>query len=59
MKGDFEVIEEYIRHGRRVFRVRYKGSKLIFNVTAESEEEALSKARRMAERIQASRVLRD
>jgi hypothetical protein len=56
--GDFEVIEEYIQHGRRRFRVLYKKVNIVFNVAAESVEEALDKARRMAERVSASRALR-
>lgn len=58
MGGDFEVIEEYIQHGRRRFRVLYKKVNIVFNVAAESVEEALDKARRMAERVSASRALR-
>ena len=58
MGGDFEVIEEYIQHGRRRFRVLYKKVNIVFNVVAESVEEALDKARRMAERVSASRALR-
>ncbi len=56
--GDFEVVEEYIQHGRRRFRVLYKKTSIVFNVAAESVEEALDKARRMAEKISASKALR-
>jgi hypothetical protein len=56
--GDFEVIEEYVRHGSRRFRVLYKKVNVVFNVAAESVEEALDKARRMAERVSASGALR-
>jgi len=56
--GDFEVIEEYIEHGRRRFRVLYKKVNVVFNVVAESAEEALDKARRTAERVSALGALR-
>lgn len=59
MGEDFEVVEEYIQHGVRRFRVRYRKSNLIFNVRADNVDEALDKARRMAEKVRASRVLRD
>jgi len=55
---DFEVVEEYYQHGVRRFRVRVKGSRVVINVAADSLEEALEKARRMAEKIGVSRVLR-
>jgi len=55
---DFEVIEEYYQHGVRRFRIRVRGSNVVINVAADSLEEALEKARRMAERIGVSRVLR-
>jgi alkanesulfonate monooxygenase SsuD/methylene tetrahydromethanopterin reductase-like flavin-dependent oxidoreductase (luciferase family) len=58
VQEDFKVIEEYVRHGRRRFRVLYKKVNVVFNVVAESVEEALDKARRMAERVSASRALR-
>jgi hypothetical protein len=58
VRGDFEVVEEYVQHGRRRFRVLYKRTNVVFNVAAESVDEALDKARRMAERVAASRALR-
>jgi hypothetical protein len=51
-------VEEYVQHGRRRFRVLYKRTNIVFNVAAESVDEALDKARRMAERVAASRALR-
>jgi hypothetical protein len=58
VQEDFKVIEEYVRHGSRRFRVLYKKANVVFNVAAESAEEALDKARRMAETVSASGALR-
>ncbi len=58
MKEDFVVVEEYVQHGMRRFRVLYRKANIVFNVSAESAEEALEKARRMAERVLASGALR-
>lgn len=58
MEGDFRVVEEYVQHGRRRFRILYKKTNIVFNVAAESVEEALDKARRMAERVGVSRSLK-
>ncbi|MEM4558382.1 MAG: hypothetical protein QW208_00280 [Acidilobaceae archaeon] len=54
MSLEFEVIEEYIQHGTRRFKVRVKNTKIIFNVAANNIEEALAKARRMAEKLKIS-----
>jgi mannitol/fructose-specific phosphotransferase system IIA component (Ntr-type) len=56
--GDFRVVEEYVQHGRRRFRILYKKTNIVFNVAAESVEEALDKARRMAERVGVLRSLK-
>lgn len=48
---ELEIIEEYYQINVKRYRIRVKGSKIIFNVTAESEHEAIDKARRMWERL--------
>ncbi|MEM1758517.1 MAG: hypothetical protein QXE99_02235 [Acidilobaceae archaeon] len=57
MSLEFEVIEEYIQHGTRRFKVRVKNTKITFNVAANNIEEALAKARRMAEKLKISEAL--
>ncbi len=44
---EFEIIEEYFLDNEHRFRVKLKGSRLIFNVSAITEEEALKKAKKM------------
>lgn len=51
MKTELEIIEDYIQHGARRFRIRVKGTKYILNVRAENAEEALNKAWKMAEKL--------
>ena len=53
---EFELVEEYILHGDRRFRLRVKGTNIIVNVTGESLDEALSKAARMLERMKFERL---
>lgn len=48
---DLEVIEEYYQIGMKRYRVKVRDSNIIFNVSAESESEAIEKARRMLEKI--------
>ncbi|WP_207387634.1 hypothetical protein [Aeropyrum pernix] len=55
---EFEVLESYVLFGERRFRVREKGSGIVFNVAASTEEEALEKAREMFSRVKADRVLK-
>ncbi len=51
MNAELEIIEDYIQHGTRRFRVRVKGTKYIINVRAENAEEAINKAKKMAEKL--------
>ncbi|MCX8195870.1 MAG: hypothetical protein N3F67_02160 [Acidilobaceae archaeon] len=51
---EFEVVEEYVQHDSRRFKVRVKGTKVIINVSAESAEEALGKAREMWAKMRGS-----
>ncbi|MDM7274513.1 MAG: hypothetical protein P3X22_000070 [Thermoprotei archaeon] len=51
MSLELEIIEDYLQHGTRRLRVRVRGTKYVLNVRAESAEEALDKARRMAEKL--------
>lgn len=46
MKPDtvnLEIIEEYIIEGQRRYRVKLKGTNIVVNVEAQSDEEALQK----------------
>ncbi len=43
-----EVIEEYIIEGKKRFRVRVKGTNIVFNVSANSPNEAASRAAELA-----------
>ena len=45
------VIEEYELMGAKRYRVRVEGTNITLNVKASSPEEALEKARELAERI--------
>jgi hypothetical protein len=49
---EFEIIEEYIIQGDRRFRLRVKGTEILINVSANSREEALEKAKKLYARIQ-------
>ncbi|BAN90767.1 hypothetical protein [Aeropyrum camini] len=55
---EFEILESYVLFGERRFRVRERGSGIVFNVAASNDEEALNKAREMFKRIKADRVLK-
>lgn len=48
---DYEILEEYVRHGMRRFKVRVKGSNMIFDVQADNAEEAIRRADDMARRM--------
>lgn len=52
MYESFEVVEEYVKHGMRRFKVRVKGTNLVFDVIADNVEEALKRAEEMARRVQ-------
>ena len=56
---EFEIVEEFLLLGEKRFRVRVKGSNIVFNVSASSPEEAIEKARELMERLRVERVLRD
>ncbi len=51
---EFELLETYVLDGVRRYRLRIKGTKLVVNVAASSEEEAIREALRLLER---SRIL--
>ncbi|MEM1873166.1 MAG: hypothetical protein QXS85_00605 [Acidilobaceae archaeon] len=51
MQGGFEIIEEYVKHGMRRFKVRVKGTNLVLDLHADNAEEALKRAEEMARRI--------
>ncbi|GEM_PF-743034 len=59
MERRLELVEEYILHGERRFRLRLQGTRLVINVSATSLEEAVKKASRILERIRASKLLED
>lgn len=48
---DLEVIDEYEVMGEKRFRVRVRGSNLVLNVSASTANEALTKARKLLERL--------
>ena len=54
---EFELVEEYLLHGEKRYRLRVKGTKLLVNVSADTLEEAMEKAARLLEKVKASRVL--
>ncbi|MCE4604828.1 MAG: hypothetical protein F7B20_07705 [Aeropyrum sp.] len=58
MTAEFEIIEEYLLLGQRRFRVRELGSGIVFNVSADSEEEAIVKARELYDKVRADRAVR-
>ncbi len=55
---EFEVIEDYILHGERRFRLRVKGTRIVVNVRGDSLEEALEAAERLLDRVDLDKVLR-
>ncbi len=54
---ELEVLEQYSAAGEKRFRVLVKGTNIILNVRADSEEEALSRARELAEQIGLPKVV--
>ncbi|NOZ88313.1 MAG: hypothetical protein GXO15_00105 [Crenarchaeota archaeon] len=54
---DLEVIERYEQLGETRFRVRVRGTILVVNVAANSEDEAKSKALELLERMGLDNVL--
>ncbi|MEB3773865.1 MAG: hypothetical protein GSR86_02920 [Desulfurococcales archaeon] len=54
---EFEVVEEYMLHGERRFRLRVKGTRIIVNVPGESLEEAIERAKEVLEKVKADRII--
>jgi hypothetical protein len=54
-----ELIEEYMLHGERRFRLRVQGTRIVINVSASNIEEAMRKAYKMIERMGASKILEE
>ncbi|MCD6113763.1 MAG: hypothetical protein J7J78_00490 [Thermoprotei archaeon] len=54
---EFEILEEYELLGERRFRVRIKGTKIVLNVSAENNEEAIRKAKELVKKIRLSEVI--
>ena len=48
---ELELVEEYLAVDERRYRFLVKGSHIVINVAAESLDEALRKARSMAEEL--------
>ncbi len=56
---EFEVIEEYFLNGEHRFRLKVRGTNLIVNVSAETLQEAASKAAGLLDRTKAFRLLQE
>ena len=56
-KDDFEVIEEYELMGEKRFRLRLRGTNIVFNVAAEDREKAVEKALEIARRLEIEKVV--
>lgn len=56
---ELEVVEEYMLLGEPRYRVRVKGTNLVINVHASSREEALEKARRIAESLSVKALVKE
>ncbi len=56
-KDDFEVIEEYELMGEKRFRLRLRGTNIVFNVAAEDREKAVEKALELARRLEIEKVI--
>ncbi|HIQ03852.1 MAG TPA: hypothetical protein EYH40_05490 [Desulfurococcales archaeon] len=57
MSIEYEIIEEYEVSGQKRFRVRVKNTRIIFNVSASNPNEALEKAKKLAEEIELPRYI--
>lgn len=55
---EFEIVETYLLDGRRRFRLRVKGTRIVVNVEAEDEEEAVRKALGVLEKSRLVDLLR-
>ena len=52
-----KVIEKYEVSGKTRYRVQIEGTKIVINVGASSEDEALEKARRIIEEIKLDKYI--
>lgn len=50
-KSYFKIIEKYIFLGELRYRVQIIGTNIVFNVKADSDEEAIDKSIKLAEKI--------
>ena len=57
MPLEFEIIESYTLFGKKRWRVRVKGTKIVFNVVANDENEAIEKAKKWAEELELEKIL--
>jgi len=55
---EFEVVEEYSLLGEPRYRVKVKGTNVVINVKAHSKEEAIAKARRIAETVSLKKLVK-
>lgn len=58
MDERLEVVEHYTLLGEHRWRVRVRGTRVTLNVAAETEEEALERARGMLERVGLAELLK-
>lgn len=56
-REDFELIEEYELMGEKRFRLRLRGTNIVFNVAASSREEAVERALELAKRMEIDKVV--
>ncbi len=54
---EFEILEKYELLGERRFRVKIKGTKIVLNVSAKNDEEALEKAKELVRKVKLEEVL--
>lgn len=50
-KSYFKIVEKYIFLGEIRYRVQITGTNIVFNIRADSDEEAIDKAVKLAEKI--------
>jgi len=50
-KSYFRIIEKYLFLGETRYRVQITGTNIVFNIRADSDEEAIDKAVKLAEKI--------
>lgn len=58
-KKDFRVIEKYLFLNQTRFRIQVKGTNIVFNVQADTEEEAIEKAVDLAKKTGLTREIID